>query len=126
MALIWVLSSMTMPELSIEDFPFRDKGIHALEYLVLGFLVAHASFRTWPTRGRLRLVGVAFLITAGWGILDEIHQAFVPGRSTDVLDLAADLMGAFLGTSLRLAVSFFLGARGSRVDAIDSKSESPT
>ncbi len=105
MALIWALSSVSMPVLPIEEFPFRDKGIHAVEYLILGFFVTHASLRTWPTRGRIRIACVAFLITAGWGVLDEIHQAFVPGRSSDALDLAADLIGAFLGTSARLACS---------------------
>lgn len=118
MALIWALSSMSLTDVSIDEFPFRDKGIHALEYGVLGFLVAHASLRTWPHRGRLRIFGVALLMTAGWGILDEIHQAFVPGRSSDVLDVVADLIGALFGTSGRLAISLF-AARGSRVNPVD-------
>lgn len=125
MALIWALSSMSLTDVSIDEFPFRDKGIHALEYGVLGFLVAHASLRTWSQRGRLRIFGVALLITAGWGILDEIHQAFVPGRSSDVLDVVADLIGALFGTSARMAISLF-GARGSRVNPVDPNSESLT
>ena len=50
MGLIWVLSSMELTALPIEDFPLRDKGVHMLEYGVLGFLVAHAARRTWPGR----------------------------------------------------------------------------
>jgi VanZ family protein len=35
-------------------------------------------------------------------VLDEIHQAFVPGRSADLLDIVADSVGVTLGTLLRL------------------------
>ncbi|MFH1791190.1 MAG: VanZ family protein, partial [Candidatus Omnitrophota bacterium] len=35
-----------------------------------------------------------------WGGIDEIHQAFVPMRSPDVLDLAADCVGCTLGILL--------------------------
>lgn len=105
MALIWAISSLSLPDLSIDRFPFRDKGIHAVEYFVLGFLVAHAALRTWPERPRARIAAVALLVTCGWGVLDEIHQAFVPGRSSDLLDVVADLVGALAGTTARLALS---------------------
>ena len=112
MALIWALSSMALPELPIDSFPLRDKGVHALEYAVLAFLVTHASLRTWPDRSRSRIAAVALLVTCGWGVLDEIHQAFVPGRSSDLADLVADLAGALVGSSVRLGLSV-IRARGS-------------
>lgn len=105
MALIWALSSIELPDLPLARFPFRDKGIHAVEYAGLALFVAHAALRTWPDRSRLRLGAVAILITSGWGVLDEIHQAFVPGRSADVADLVADLAGAIAGTAARVALS---------------------
>jgi len=33
-------------------------------------------------------------------VSDEIHQAFVPGRSSDTLDVVADLTGACLAAGL--------------------------
>jgi VanZ family protein len=33
-------------------------------------------------------------IAAAYGVLDEIHQHFVPGRQPDVLDVLTDLAGA--------------------------------
>lgn len=113
MALIWALSSMALGELPIDRFPFRDKGLHLVEYLVLGFLVTHASLRTWPDRPRARIAAVALLVTCAWGVLDEIHQAFVPGRSTDLADVVADLMGALIGSTTRLGLSALRRALGS-------------
>ena len=104
MALIWTVSSMEAPSFPIHLFPLRDKGVHATEYAVLAFLFAHASLRTWQTHPRWRVAFVAVLLTFLWGFLDEMHQAFVPGRSADLLDLLADTFGALVGTTARLAL----------------------
>jgi VanZ family protein len=32
-----------------------------------------------------------------WGALDEAHQAWIPGRTMDSADLAADVAGATVG-----------------------------
>ena len=101
MALIWFVSSLETPGFPTALFPLRDKGVHATEYGVLGFLVAHACLRTFPHHGRARVAAVAILAGVLWGTLDEIHQAFVPGRSADVLDLLADSVGVTLGTLAR-------------------------
>ena len=37
------------------------------------------------------------LIASGYGILDELHQMLVPGRSAEFLDWLADFTGSFLG-----------------------------
>ena len=101
MALIWVLSSLSLGPGFARGFPFGDKGVHLLEYGLLGFLLAHAAGRTWPRRHPLRTASLAWLIAVLWGLFDEIHQAFVPGRASDVLDLAADACGAALGVGAR-------------------------
>ena len=36
----------------------------------------------------------AWAITAGYGITDEVHQWFVPGRFASVADWIADALGA--------------------------------
>lgn len=101
MALIWVLSSLTLRTHFPFEVPLRDKGIHFVEYAVLGFLVFHATLATWPRRPIVRTFLVAVLITIAWGVLDEMHQAFVPTRAAETLDLLADSVGAVTGVSLR-------------------------
>lgn len=101
MALIWLVSSVEAPTFPTSSFPLRDKGVHAVEYGVLGFLLAHACLRTFRDRPAVRVALFATLAAVLWGVLDEIHQAFVPGRSADVIDLVADSIGALIGTSAR-------------------------
>jgi VanZ family protein len=108
MSAIWLLSSTSL-SLPVDSFPFRDKGLHFVEYGALGFLVAHAAFRTWPRHHPLRTASLAVLVAVLWGLLDEIHQAFVPGRSSDALDLVADGAGAVVGASLRKLIFFATG-----------------
>jgi VanZ family protein len=117
MAVIWIVSSMEQPSFPIQVFPFRDKGVHATEYAVLAFLFAHACVRTWDDRPRVRVAFVAVMLTVLWGFLDEMHQAFVPGRSADVLDLLADSIGAVLGVSARFALGIFRRRRTEGVAA---------
>lgn len=43
-----------------------------------------------------------YFFTSFYGILDEFHQLYVPGRSADFYDIIADIIGAsiFLGLQL--------------------------
>jgi VanZ family protein len=107
MALTWALSSFAWLDVSTASFPFRDKGVHFVEYGVLALLLAHAARLTWPRHHPARTASLALLATVLWGFLDEVHQGFVPGRSSDALDLAADAAGAVVGVSFRYALAFF-------------------
>ncbi|MFW6051898.1 MAG: VanZ family protein [Myxococcota bacterium] len=104
MGLIFALSSLELHAPAVEYFPLRDKGLHALEYAVLGFLLAHAALRTWPVRALWRVASVAVVLGVGWGVLDELHQALVPYRTADALDLAADAVGTVVGVVVRVGV----------------------
>lgn len=97
MALIFALSSLPMPNLPVKDVPFEDKGVHFLEYAGLAFLVARACLLSWPQVHVLRVTVFAIGTTILWGVLDELHQAYVPNRSADLLDLLADSLGALCG-----------------------------
>lgn len=77
-------------------FPNADKIIHALLYLILGGLVVWA-LRATTLRGRGAIFPLAATAAALYGITDEIHQMFVPGRNADPLDWIADAVGAILG-----------------------------
>lgn len=68
---------------------------HVLEYSIFGFLLL-ACFRSHGKTQRLALLFA--IIAAGiYGLTDELHQLFVPGRTASLYDAAADLIGAFFG-----------------------------
>ncbi len=87
------------------------KTSHFLGYGVLGVLFT----RVWlPTllqfmRGswlspRLHAIGYAVLCTCSVASLDEIHQSFLPGRTSSLLDVVIDTSGATLLSFIFLAV----------------------
>lgn len=78
-----------------------DYVLHGVAYLGLG-AVAHvafaASFRWSPW---LRALAAMVLATV-YGVSDEVHQAFVPGRMASWQDVLADAAGAAVGQVLFL------------------------
>lgn len=109
MAAIWVLSSSGAPGIPVHALPFQDRGAHFLAYATLAFLVAHgvlaqrAAGDPWIPRPRVWLFAVYTAVL--WGLLDEVHQSFVPGRSPDLVDLAADTLGGSIGALGRVILS---------------------
>ena len=97
MALIFALSSVPLQLPQIPMLRFQDKLLHALEYSLLGWLCARASRTTWPGAGSLRISVFAVFVAALFGLSDELHQSFVPGRSADIFDVLADFVGSALG-----------------------------
>jgi VanZ family protein len=61
-----------------------DKVMHAIEYGILAALLLRAT----------RRAPVSLLSAALYGVSDEVHQYFVPGRSASPFDWLADLTGA--------------------------------
>lgn len=96
-AAVWNLSARSDPKSDL-SFPWEipDKVAHAAEYAVGGFL-ARAAFASVGAR---RAWSAAVVACALWGMVDEIHQGFVPGRATDPFDLVADVTGAALGAAV--------------------------
>jgi VanZ family protein len=71
---------------------------HAGEYAVLGLLAARAI--AWKGRAKPIQLFTAWAGSALYGLSDEIHQIYVPGRAFQLGDLALDMIGAFLGIFL--------------------------
>ena len=102
MALIFTLSaqpSMQVPTLVL----YQDKVLHFLLFGVLGFFLALLvmSDGSRPTLWHMLVVS---LLVMGYGGLDEFHQSFVPGRTPDILDLAADTTGGLLSALLVMSL----------------------
>ncbi len=66
--------------------PFGDKLIHGL---VFGILALFLYLATENPK-------LAVTLAVFYGLSDEFHQHFVPGRQTDVFDWLADTLGAIL------------------------------
>jgi VanZ family protein len=94
--LIFIQSSF--PSLIREpDVPFFDKYLHFVAYAPLGALFCRA-FTTLKMGGNKTKVAVLSILCTGlYGISDEIHQHFVPGRQADMTDAAVDFVGAACG-----------------------------
>lgn len=94
MACIFILSSI--PGRSLPQVRISDKLLHVGEYGLLSVFMCRAlrgQMPAWP-RARIALLGA--LAAVGYGATDEFHQLFVPYRSADLTDLAADSLGAIL------------------------------
>jgi VanZ family protein len=97
-ALIYYLSDQPGMDIPLA-FPLQDKLMHLLAYAVLGFL-ALGTQRPGASGFSVPDYWKITALTALYGVLDEFHQAFVPGRNADVLDVLADASGALLGAGL--------------------------
>lgn len=82
-----------------------DKAAHFAVYSVLAFLL-YAAGRPYVTTTRRAwlLVAASIAVAALYGVSDEFHQSFVPGRDPDPLDWLADLAGAVFGALVALVV----------------------
>jgi VanZ family protein len=92
--LIFTLSSV--PHLPAPPGRLTDKQAHAIAYGLLAGLICRAlsgARLTGVTAGRAL---AAVLLATAYGVTDEWHQSFVPGRESDVADLYADALGAAL------------------------------
>src|SRR5262245_23763885 len=90
MVLIFFVSDLSRPPTPSD---VSDKTLHLSAYFVLGVLTVRAVLGGLPARLTRRGAALALLIAIGYGVFDEVHQAFVPGRTADVFDLIADSAG---------------------------------
>lgn len=79
-----------------------DKLAHAGLYSILGATLGYGRLYGVPTPPHWLLIGLGAL----YGATDEWHQGFVRGRSPDLGDWMADVLGVTLGY---LAVLLVLG-----------------
>ncbi len=98
MAIIFRLSALTGSQVPGR---FGAPG-HFVGYAVLGalcFMALHVK-RTAPIAFVL-----AVLLCSAYGITDEFHQSFVPGRAPDVVDWGVDTIGAAIGALMMWLVA---------------------
>jgi VanZ family protein len=67
---------------------------HPIEYGVGAALVCRALDGDRRRALTVSTALTATLLTTAYGVTDEYHQSFVPGRTSDPLDVAKDLAGS--------------------------------
>ena len=88
--------------------------VHVIAYAGLGLLTARAlarGLRCVTPAAFWGAVVIAFL----YGVSDEYHQTFVPGRVFDVMDIAADGIGSVVGAGAAAAWGIIARRRQSDV-----------
>ena len=90
MAVIFALSSRALPA-SVSRIP--DWTTHGAGYAILCLLLYRALVGGLLRRVPVRAAVVAVAISLLYGVTDELHQSFVPGRQADPWDLVKDLGG---------------------------------
>jgi VanZ family protein len=89
--IFWLSAQEQLP-----STPGGDKLAHAVTYGTLAALALRALYFGigYSTR---TVVVLAPLLAALYGVSDELHQSFVPGRDASIGDVIADVTGAVLG-----------------------------
>lgn len=100
---IWIVSSGPIEFHVAGGF---DKVLHLIEYSILGVLLAFGielRMKEFPEK-------IYFILFIGllFGMMDEIHQYYVPSRTFDLFDLFADIAGVMIGALIYLFFTHIL------------------
>jgi VanZ family protein len=94
MGIIFFLSHQTGDSVDLPDIPNIDKFLHSLVYGTLAAATLYAVpgrvIRKFPVRTGMLVI----LFCVLYGLSDEWHQSFIPGRFPSSWDIAADTFGA--------------------------------
>lgn len=102
--IIFYISSLTF-----ETTPFKDfLGIEAIAYHFYSFLFLSVFLLISLVQGKnKKLILLAILLCVFYAITDEIHQLFVPGRTSTFSDVIIDFAGIlFAGLIYSLHLKF--------------------
>ncbi|MDD8017925.1 MAG: VanZ family protein [Bacteroidota bacterium] len=110
-AIAWALFIFTVSSIPAIKLPslvhYSDKVIHAGVFFVLCWFL-HIAFHFQGNKFlQSRSLWIALILTSVFGISDEYHQLFTPGRSTEFFDWVADTVGAAVYVLLYLRFKFY-------------------
>ena len=88
--------------LSVEAWSFVVRKLaHCAVFAVQGCLAFAAFSVDLPLR---RAFPAALILGGARGVLDEVHQSLVPGRSCELRDMCIDFAGVLLGAAFLLLI----------------------
>ena len=98
---------MTVPS-SFLIFPYSDKVVHCLIYIILAFIATNTfslkkqtRAKAYPVRNGISNRAYGFLYAFLLGLSIEIMQLFLPFREFELTDLGANFLGSLLGCFLK-------------------------
>ena len=96
----WIIlfTATSLPAANLPSVAISDKikhfgaffGLSVLLSLTLLYQNKNLLFKNY-------FLAASLVISSIYGLLDEIHQSFVPGRNSEFLDWVADSLGAAVG-----------------------------
>ena len=96
----WILlfTLTSLPSQSVPSVGVNDKLEHSLAYFGLSFLL-YLTLLFQKKSDFLKKYAAIFtiLIIVIYAVLDEVHQLLIPGRSCEMLDFLADMLGGIVG-----------------------------
>lgn len=105
---IFIYTVSSIPQTRIPNLlNYSDKIVHAGVFFVLCWL-AHVALHFQPVQWfRRNSLLLALLFVIVFGISDEYHQMYTPGRTSEIWDLVADTVGGILYVSLYSYFKFY-------------------
>lgn len=91
---LFIFTVSSIPQARIPNLVnYSDKIVHAGVFFTLCWL-AHVAFYFQPIRFvKQHSLVLAFCFVVLFGVSDEYHQMFTPGRTSEIWDLMADATG---------------------------------
>ena len=96
MGMIFFLSHQPGDFSHLPQFIGIDKLLHAIAYGILAAAFLYGLHPLPQPSGRAVISVIVVSFCTLYGISDEYHQSFIPGRFVSVWDVAADGFGALL------------------------------
>jgi len=97
--LVWIFGQVNAATFGLLHFLVR-KSAHFTEYAILSALWFRALRVHLSSLWRVRWALVGLIVSLSVAILDEVHQSFVPSRTSSARDVALDFCGALFAQIL--------------------------
>ncbi|MCH7722560.1 MAG: VanZ family protein [Bacteroidetes bacterium] len=98
---ICLLIATSLPTADLPSVAISDKLKHFGAFFGLSILLALTlHYQNKFLLFKKYFLVAALVITSLYGLLDEIHQSFIPGRYNEFMDWVADSLGAIAGILL--------------------------
>lgn len=96
MGTIMFISHLPGDSISLPQAYHSDKLAHIVAYCALGLSYLHALPPGWWCHRRWLVGGSVVVFCLLFGLSDEFHQSFVPGRMVSGEDVMADVAGSMV------------------------------
>ena len=100
LSIFYVSSIPQLPFLQTA-FAWQDKVLHTIAYFIFGLSLLIAFIPYKKTSLQKKLI-IFISIGTFYGASDEYHQSFIIGRSSEIADLVADIIGIILSSLIMI------------------------